>query len=50
MPKSKIEYAPYDGFPTRLASTGEIWVCFYGTWCVPSRSSRAGGMGHSERV
>jgi len=40
MPKT-IKYAAYDGYPTRLASGGEIWVCFDGrTWCVPSRKTQ----------
>jgi hypothetical protein len=37
MPKSKIKYAIYDGFATRLTSDGEIWCCFDGKWRVPSR-------------
>jgi hypothetical protein len=45
MPKPEIKYASYDGFPTRLADTGEIWCLFArrdqlltGKWSVPSRS------------
>ena len=44
MPISKIKYARYDGFPTRLTSNGEIWCLFSrydqrstGKWCIPSR-------------
>lgn len=40
MPTPKIEYASYDGFPTRLADTGEIWCCFDGKWSVPSRPTQ----------
>ena len=32
-----VKYGIYDGFAARLTSSGEIWVCFNGTWCMPSR-------------
>ena len=35
-----ISYGRYDGFPVRLADTGEIWVCFNGTWSERSRPTQ----------